>query len=65
MKSKTFSAVVLAAFLGMATGCSDNKTQIPKDLNQKLPPPPVSAGGAPAPVVKGKGKEAGPSVKAE
>jgi len=64
MKSKTLSAFVLAAFLGMATGCSDNKAQIPKDLNQKLPPAPVAAGGAPAPV-KGKAKEANPSAKAD
>ena len=64
MKSKTFSAVVLAAFLAMAAGCGDKKTEIPKDLNQTLPPAPVAAGGAPAPM-KGKAKEAGPSVKAE
>ena len=64
MKSKTFSAVVLAAFLVMAAGCGDKKTEIPKDLNQKLPPAPVAAGGAPAPV-KGMGKEANPSAKAD
>lgn len=64
MKSKTFSAVVLAAFLAMAAGCGDKKTEIPKDLNKSLPPAPVAAGGAPAPI-KGMAKEVNPSTKAD
>ncbi len=39
------SVIVAAAVVVVSSGCGDSKTEIPKDLNKPLPPPPVGTGG--------------------
>jgi hypothetical protein len=39
-----FSLLAAIAVVGLS-GCGDNKTEIPKDLNKTIPPPPIGTGG--------------------
>ena len=46
MSIKTWLAGGLAVTVFALAGCGDGaKNEVPKDLNQPLPPPPVGAGG--------------------
>ena len=59
MTFKTLLASGVAVTVFALAGCGDsNKSEVPKDLNKPLPPPPVGTGGE-------KGKPQPPSEKAQ
>ena len=60
MSLKTWLAGGVAVTVFALAGCGDGaKNEVPKDLNQPLPPPPVGAGGG------GKAKPQNPSEAAQ
>lgn len=43
--SRLISAICLVYSISTLTGCGETKTEIPKNLNQSLPPAPTTDGG--------------------
>jgi len=58
MTAQPLAAFVAFTVLAVATGCGESKTELPKDLNKPLPPPPVGAGPT---KIKGKADAGGPN----
>ncbi len=44
MTSQPVAAFLAFTVLAVATGCGESKTELPKDLNKPLPPPPIGSG---------------------
>lgn len=57
MTSQPVAAFLAFTVLAVATGCGESKTELPKDLNKPLPPPPIGSG-----ATKIKGGKADPAA---